>query len=177
MAEVERRRADAPAASQAAVDMENLPALLGRLGDDVMRLVDTKLSLVKVELKEDASFYARNGAFTAVGAMVALIGFALLNVAVAFFISNLLVLCHDCVLDLRYGLRDGFARLLHATLKFGLRRVNVGVCGLGHALEPYTSFFSHCLSFLISSRVVVGTGLYAASLFFITSTITPPMTM
>jgi uncharacterized membrane protein YqjE len=88
MAEVERRRADAPAASPAAVDMENLPALLGRLGDDVMRLVDTKLSLVKVELKEDASFYARNGAMTAVGAMVALIGFALLNVAVAFFISN-----------------------------------------------------------------------------------------
>lgn len=88
MAEVERRRADVPAASQPAMDVENLPALLGRLGDDVMRLVDTKLSLVKVELKEDASFYARNGAFTAVGAMVALIGFALLNVAVAFFISN-----------------------------------------------------------------------------------------
>ena len=88
MAEVERRRADVPAASQPAIDVENLPALLGRLGDDVMRLVDTKLSLVKVELKEDASFYARNGAFTAVGAMVALIGFALVNVAVAFFISN-----------------------------------------------------------------------------------------
>jgi uncharacterized membrane protein YqjE len=65
-----------------------LPTLLGKLGDDVMRLVDTKLSLVKVELKEDASFYARNGAFMAVGAMVALIGFALVNVAVAFFISN-----------------------------------------------------------------------------------------
>jgi uncharacterized membrane protein YqjE len=89
MAEVERRRADVPAASHPAIDVENLPALLGRLGDDVMRLVDTKLSLVKVELKEDASFYARNGAFTAVGAMVALIGFALVNVAVAFFISNL----------------------------------------------------------------------------------------
>jgi len=88
MAEVERRRADVPAASQPAIDVENLPALLGRLGDDVMRLVDTKLSLVKVELKEDAAFYARNGALTAVGAMVALIGFALLNVAVAFFISN-----------------------------------------------------------------------------------------
>ena len=89
MAEVERRRADVPAASQPAVDVENLPALLGRLGDDVMRLVDTKLSLVKVELKEDASFYARNGAFTAVGAMIALIGFALVNVAIAFFISTL----------------------------------------------------------------------------------------
>ena len=88
MAEVERRRVDVPAASQQASDMGELPTLLGRLGDDVMRLVDTKLSLVKVELKEDASFYARNGAFTAVGAMVALIGFALLNVAVAFFISN-----------------------------------------------------------------------------------------
>src|SRR5881275_230869 len=88
MAEVERRRADVPAASHPAIDVENLPALLGRLGDDVMRLVDTKLSLVKVELKEDASFYARNGAFTAVGAMVALIGFALANVAVAFFIAN-----------------------------------------------------------------------------------------
>jgi len=88
MAEVERRRADVPAPAQAGVDLENLPTLLGKLGDDVMRLVDTKLSLVKVELKEDASFYARNGAMMAVGAMVALIGFALVNVAVAFFISN-----------------------------------------------------------------------------------------
>src|SRR3954465_11739966 len=87
MAEVERRRADVPA--QTGIELENLPTLFGKLGDDVMRLVDTKLSLVKVELKEDASFYARNGAFTAVGAMVAPMGFALVNVAVAFFISNL----------------------------------------------------------------------------------------
>ena len=88
MAEVERRRADAPAPAGSGIDLENLPTLLSKLGDDVMRLVDTKLSLVKVELKEDASFYARNGAFMAVGAMVALIGFALVNVAIAFFISN-----------------------------------------------------------------------------------------
>jgi uncharacterized membrane protein YqjE len=89
MAEVERRRADALATAQPAADLENLPTLVGKLGDDVMRLLDTKLSLGKVELKEDAAFYARNGAFTAVGAMVALIGFALVNVAVAFFIANL----------------------------------------------------------------------------------------
>jgi uncharacterized membrane protein YqjE len=89
MAEVERRRVDVPAPTQPAPDVSELPTLLGRLGDDVMRLVDTKLSLIKVELKEDASFYARNAAFTAVGAMVALIGFALVNVAVAFFISTL----------------------------------------------------------------------------------------
>ena len=88
MAEVERRRAEVPAPAQTGAELENLPTLFGKLGDDVMRLVDTKLSLVKVELKEDASFYARNGAFTAVGAMIALIGFALANVAVAFFIAN-----------------------------------------------------------------------------------------
>src|SRR2546423_15673484 len=88
MAEVERRRVDVPATVEPQPEIENLPTLFGRLGDDVMRLVDTKLSLIKVELKEDASFYARNGAFTAVGAMIALIGFALANVAVAFFIAN-----------------------------------------------------------------------------------------
>src|SRR2546423_10527039 len=88
MAEVERKRVDVPATIEPQPEIENLPTLFGRLGDDVMRLVDTKLSLIKVELKEDASFYARNGAFTAVGAGVALIGFALANVAVAFFIAN-----------------------------------------------------------------------------------------
>ena len=46
MAEVERRRADVPALTQTGVELENLPALIGKLGDDVMRLVDTKLSLV-----------------------------------------------------------------------------------------------------------------------------------
>lgn len=101
MAEVERRRADVPATAQPGIDLENLPTLLGKLGDDVMRLVDTKLSLVKVELKEDASFYARNGAFMAVGAMVALIGFALVNVAVAFFISNFFA--NDAAAAERFG--------------------------------------------------------------------------
>src|SRR5438105_14787915 len=91
MAEVERKRVDVPATVEPQSEIENLPTLFGRLGDDVMRLVDTKLSLIKVELKEDASFYARNGAYTAVGAGVALIGFALVNVAIAFFIANLFV--------------------------------------------------------------------------------------
>jgi len=88
MAQVERKRVEVPATVEQQTDLENLPTLFSRLGDDVMRLVDTKLSLVKVELKEDASFYARNGAYTAVGAMVALIGFALVLVAVAFFVAN-----------------------------------------------------------------------------------------
>jgi len=69
---------------------ENLPSLFSRLGDDVMQLFDTKMSLLKVELKEEANAYARGGALIAVGGVIAAIGFALLNVAVAFGISILL---------------------------------------------------------------------------------------
>jgi len=69
---------------------ESLPTLFGRLGDDVMQLFDTKMSLLKVELKEEASEYARHGIMIAVGAIVAAVGFALLNVALAFGISTLL---------------------------------------------------------------------------------------
>src|ERR1043165_3710543 len=64
MAQMERKRTDLPATVEPQADLENLPTLFSRLGDDVMRLVDTKLSLVKVELKEDASFYAGNRRYT-----------------------------------------------------------------------------------------------------------------
>jgi uncharacterized membrane protein YqjE len=68
---------------------ESLPSLVARLGDDVMQLFDTKLSLLKVELKEEANEYARDGLLIAVGGIVAAIGFALVNVALAFGISTL----------------------------------------------------------------------------------------
>ena len=70
-------------------DNDSLPSLVARLGDDVMQLFDTKLSLLKVEIKEEANEYARDGALIAVGAIIAAIGFALLNVALAFGISTL----------------------------------------------------------------------------------------
>src|SRR4029453_18996716 len=70
-------------------DNESLTALVGRLGDDVMQLFDTKLSLLKVELKEEANAYARGGIAIAVGSILAAVGFALVNVAVAFAISTL----------------------------------------------------------------------------------------
>jgi len=70
-------------------DNENLPTLFSRLGDDVMQLFDTKMSLLKVELKEEATVYARSGAMIAVGGIIAAIGLALLNVALAFGISIL----------------------------------------------------------------------------------------
>jgi len=69
---------------------ESLPSLFSRLGDDVMQLFDTKLSLLKVEIKEEANEYARDGIMIGVGGVIAAIGFALFNVAVAFGISTLL---------------------------------------------------------------------------------------
>ncbi len=90
MADLERITAAAPAMQQnTQADIDGLPALFGRLGDDVMKLLDTKLSLVKVELKEDAAVYARAGTLMGVGAVLAVIGFALANVAVALFVSML----------------------------------------------------------------------------------------
>ena len=93
MAELERRAAAAPArrdeqglAPQS--DIEGLPALVGRLGDDVMRLLDTKLSLVKVELKEDAAAYGKGAAGIGVGAVVATVGLVLALVSLAFFVST-----------------------------------------------------------------------------------------
>ena len=80
-------RAIAPADAQKSD--ESLPSLFGRLGDDVMQLFDTKMSLLKVELKEEANEYARDGVMIGIGGMVAAIGFALLNVALAFGISTL----------------------------------------------------------------------------------------
>ncbi len=90
MADLERTAATAPARSlEEQTDLEGLPALLGRLGDDVVTLLDTKLSLLKVEVKEDAEAYVRSGVLIAIGGVIAAVGFALLNVAVAFLVSTL----------------------------------------------------------------------------------------
>jgi Protein of unknown function (DUF1469). len=90
MADLERTAATAPARSlEGQTDLESLPGLFGRLGDDVVTLLDTKLSLLKVEVKEDAEAYVKSGVLIAVGGIIAAIGFALLNVAVAFLVSTL----------------------------------------------------------------------------------------
>ncbi|HEX8180416.1 MAG TPA: phage holin family protein [Pyrinomonadaceae bacterium] len=96
MAELERRGAAAAPARTDEVrtptvvnDLDHLPAMFGRLGDDVMAMLDAKLGLIKLELKEEASVYTRTVAMIAVGGVLAAVGFAFLNVAVAFFISKL----------------------------------------------------------------------------------------
>jgi uncharacterized membrane protein YqjE len=68
---------------------ENLPTLFSRLADDVMRLFDAKINLLKVELKEEARTFAQGSMMMAMGAMVATVGFALVNIAVAFGVSVL----------------------------------------------------------------------------------------
>ncbi len=70
-------------------ETESLPALFSRLSDDVMQLFNSQLTLFKVEIKEEANAYVRGAIMIGLGAVVALIGFALLNVAVAFGVSTL----------------------------------------------------------------------------------------
>lgn len=68
---------------------DDLPALVARLGEDVLTLVDSKLTLLKVELKEDLTAYARGSLALGTGGLLAGVGFALLNVALAFLMSAL----------------------------------------------------------------------------------------
>jgi uncharacterized membrane protein YqjE len=70
-------------------DTESLPTLFSRLGEDVMELFNSQLALFKVEIREEASAYARGVTMITVGAVIATIGFALLNVAIAFAVSTL----------------------------------------------------------------------------------------
>lgn len=89
MAATNRSLAKADEATVARNDNESFPNLLSRLGDDVMQLVNSQLALFKVEIKEEANAFARGAAMIGVGAAVATIGFALLNVAIAFAVSTL----------------------------------------------------------------------------------------
>ena len=92
MAELERRAtAAAPARVPENTELDQIPSKISRLGDDVMQLLDAKLGLLKIELKEEASFYGRTSALIAVGGVLAAIGFTLANVAVAFFVSRLFI--------------------------------------------------------------------------------------
>ncbi|HEX8847298.1 MAG TPA: phage holin family protein [Pyrinomonadaceae bacterium] len=102
MADLEKSAAAAPARD---TETESLPALFGRLSDGVTTLVDTKLSLLKVEIKEDISAYIRGTVMILVGGIIAAVGFAIVNVAIAVFVGWLL----PDTLDLGVRLALGFA--------------------------------------------------------------------
>ncbi len=69
--------------------INNLPAQFGRLGEEVLTLLETQLDLLKVEIKEEANTYLRDALMIGGGGIVAIIGFALLNVAIACFVASL----------------------------------------------------------------------------------------
>jgi hypothetical protein len=68
---------------------QDLPSLLERLASDVTTLFDQKLTLLKIEVKEDVNAYVRASIAIIAGGIVAAVGFALVNVALAFAISTL----------------------------------------------------------------------------------------
>ncbi len=68
---------------------EGLPGLFSKMADELVQLFDTKLALLKIELKEEVDAYTRGGIMILIGGVVVAVGFALLNVAIAFLISVL----------------------------------------------------------------------------------------
>ena len=94
---------------------QNLRTLFGRLTDDLTELFDAKLELLKTELKEEVISYGRGVALIVGGAVVGIVGFALLNVGVAFFVS---MLFDGANLSpaVRYGLGFVIAALLYLVI-------------------------------------------------------------
>ena len=68
---------------------EGLPSLFGKMADDLTQLFDAKLALLKIEISEDVAAYIRGSVMIVVGGVIGLVGFALLNVAIAFLMSTL----------------------------------------------------------------------------------------
>ena len=70
---------------------DDLPAMLERLAADVTKLFDQKLALLKIEVKEEIDAYLRGAVVILAAAIVASVGFALANVALAFAVSTFFV--------------------------------------------------------------------------------------
>lgn len=75
--------------AQSSTSGESLPTLIGRLGEDIVTLLDTKLELLKIEIKEDINAFARGSLSIGLGGLILVIGFLLANIAFAFLVSSL----------------------------------------------------------------------------------------
>jgi uncharacterized membrane protein YqjE len=94
---------------------QSLTTLFSRLTDDLTELFDAKLELLKTELKEEVISYAGGAALIVGGAAVGVIGFALLNVGVAFFVSMLFDSANLSP-AIRYGLGFVITALLYLVI-------------------------------------------------------------
>jgi len=68
---------------------QDLPSLVEQLAENVTKLLDQKITLLRVELKEEIAAYLRGAIVIAAGAIVAAVGLALANIALAFVVSTL----------------------------------------------------------------------------------------
>jgi uncharacterized membrane protein YqjE len=91
---------------------ESLPGLVARLGEDLSQLVDSKLALLKIELRDDLRSYLRGAAGIAAGAVVLAVGLGLVGVAVAFLASTLLAWSLDLSRPMAQGIGFVAAGLL-----------------------------------------------------------------
>jgi uncharacterized membrane protein YqjE len=94
---------------------QSLTTLFSRLTDDLTELFDAKLELLKTELKEEMTSYARGASLIVGGTVVGVIGFALLNVGIAFFVSMLFDSA-DLNPAVRYGLGFIITALLYLVI-------------------------------------------------------------
>jgi len=70
-------------------ERRDLPSLIERLAGDVSALFDQKLTLLRIEIKEEVDAYVRGSILIITGGVIAVIGFALANIALAFLVSTL----------------------------------------------------------------------------------------
>ena len=91
---------------------QSLTTLFSRLTDDLTELFGAKLELLKTELKEEMTSYAGGASLIVGGAVVGVIGFALLNAGIAFFVSMLFDSA-DLSQAVRYGLGFIITALLY----------------------------------------------------------------
>jgi len=94
---------------------QSLTTLFSRLTDNLTDLFDAKLELLKTELKEEVISYTRGAAVMMSGAVVAVVGFALLNVGVALLVS-MLFNSADLSPAVRYGLGFVITALLYLVI-------------------------------------------------------------
>lgn len=94
---------------------QSLTTLLSRLTNDLTELLDAKLQLLKTELKEEASSYVGWASLILGGAVIGVIGFALLNVGIVFLVSVLFD-STDLSPAVRYGLGFIITALLYLVI-------------------------------------------------------------
>ena len=94
---------------------ESLPSLFARLTDELTQLFDAKLELLKAELQQQVGAYAVAAVPLLIGIVIATVGFALLNVAIAFLISLLFDATHWSPAA-RYGLGFVITAMLYLVI-------------------------------------------------------------